>query len=181
LSPLKKARYFPKKPFFLFPRLPHRMIVLSPSPGKAPFGALTRPFGGRGLVAGVLRLGALDKGHRVGFEARGGSEPVGVVSSFSSIRPPTGLATPSCLETYAVAFIEGTEPKDTCDQPLPPNGLVSASNGPLPGEGEKDDHSVGKAGEQKKGFFGKVAGFFKGDKSPPPAPAKPKGDGQPPQ
>ena len=30
-------------------------------------------------------------------------------------------------------------------------------------------------------IFGKVAGFFKGDKTPPPAPAKPKGEGQPPQ
>jgi len=106
--------------------------------------------------------------------------PAGV-SSVQLDKATNRLATPSCLETYAVAFIEGTEPKDTCDQPLPPNTLASAPNGALPGEGEKDDHSVGKPGEQKKGFFGKVAGFFKGDKSPPPAPAKPKGDGQPPQ
>ena len=110
--------------------------------------------------------------------------PVGV-SSIQLDKATNRLATPNCLETYAAAFIEGTEPKDTCDQPLPANALM-APNGVLPEEGgkddhSKDDHSLDKPGDQKKGFFGKVAGFFKGDKSPPPPPAKPKGDGQPPQ
>jgi len=106
--------------------------------------------------------------------------PAGV-SSVQLDKATSRLATPNCLETYAAAFIEGTEPKDTCDQPLPPNLLSGAPNGVLPGDGGKDDHSGDKLGEPKKGFFGKVAGFFKGDKSPPPSPAQPKGEGQPPQ
>jgi penicillin-binding protein 1B len=106
--------------------------------------------------------------------------PAGV-SSVQLDKATSRLATPNCLETYAAAFIEGTEPKDTCDQPLPPNLLSGTPNGALPGEGGKDDHSGEKPGEPKKGFFGKVAGFFKGDKSPPPSPAQPKGEGQPPQ
>jgi penicillin-binding protein 1B len=112
--------------------------------------------------------------------AQGFGMPAGV-SSIQLDKATNRLATPNCLETYTASFIEGTEPKDTCDQPLPANVLVGAPNGALPGEGEKDDHSLEKPGDQKKGFFGKVAGFFKGDKSPPPPPAKPKGEGQPPQ
>jgi penicillin-binding protein 1B len=103
------------------------------------------------------------------------------VSTVQLDKATNRLATPNCLETYAAAFIEGTEPKDTCDQPLPPGALTAGQNGALPGEGGKDDHSLENPGDPKKGFFGKVASFFKGDKTPPPAPAKPKGDGQPPQ
>jgi len=104
------------------------------------------------------------------------------VSSVQLDKATNRLATPNCPETYPAAFIEGTEPKDTCDQPLPPALVGTTPNGALPGEGEKGDHSLGKPGDgDKKGFLGKVADFFKGDKTPPPAPAKPKGDGQPPQ
>ena len=104
------------------------------------------------------------------------------VSSIQLDKATNRLATPNCLETYSAAFLEGTEPKDTCDQPLPPGALVATPIGALPGEGGKADHSLEKPGDaQKKGFFGKVAGFFKGDKTPPPASNPPKGDGQPPQ
>jgi hypothetical protein len=104
------------------------------------------------------------------------------VSSVQLDKATNRLATPNCLETYAAAFIEGTEPKDTCDQPLPPGAFATGPNGALPGEGEKADHSLEKPVDgQKTGFFGKVAGFFKGDKTPPPASNPPKGDGQPPQ
>jgi len=103
------------------------------------------------------------------------------VSSVQLDKATSRLATPNCLETYAAAFIEGTEPKDTCDQPLPPGAFAAGPNGVLPGEGGKDDHSGEKLGDPKKGFFGKVASFFKGDKTPPPPPTKPTGEGQPPQ
>ena len=98
------------------------------------------------------------------------------VSTVQLDKASNRLATPNCLETYTAAFIEGTEPKDTCDQPLPATALVGSPNGGLPGEGGKVDHSG-----EKKGLFGKVADFFKGEKAPASAPAAPKGDGQPPQ
>jgi len=96
------------------------------------------------------------------------------------------VATPSCLETYTAAFIEGTEPKDTCDQPAQSPGFFSRVFGTnavkaLPPGGEMADHAAEKPGDAKNGFLGKVADFFKGDKKPPPAPAKPKGADQPPQ
>src|SRR5258706_9275985 len=103
------------------------------------------------------------------------------VSSVQLDKATSRLATPNCLETYAAAFIEGTEPKDTCDQPLPPGAFAAGPNGVLPGEGGKDDHSGEKLGDPKKRFFGKVASFFKGDKTPPPPPTKPTVEGQPPQ
>ncbi len=104
------------------------------------------------------------------------------VSSVQLDKATNRLATPSCLETYSAAFLEGTEPKDTCDQPLPPNLFGTNPAGVLPGEGEKGDHSLEKPGDtQKKGFLGKVADFFKGDKTPPPPSNPPKGEGQPPQ
>jgi penicillin-binding protein 1B len=84
------------------------------------------------------------------------------------------LATPSCPETYTAAFVNGTEPRETCDQssavggffshliglggdkalPPPPAG-TQAANGQAPAEGDK----------KKKGFFGKIVGIFKDDKS----------------
>ncbi len=99
------------------------------------------------------------------------------VASVQLDKASNRLATPNCLETYSAAFLEGTEPKDTCDQPLPATLPIGA----LPGEGEKGDHASEKLGDGKKGFLGKVAGFFKGDKTPPPTSNPPKGDGQPPQ
>ena len=97
------------------------------------------------------------------------------------------LATPSCPDTYTIAFVAGTEPHDTCDQtrgvqgffsrifggnsekPLPPpavNGSPQAAGGV---QSEQD------AAKKKRGFFGKIADAFKGDSSshdkntPPPS------------
>ena len=105
------------------------------------------------------------------------------------------LATPSCPDTYTIAFVAGTEPHDTCDQsgvqgffsrifgtnsekPLPPpgtNGNQQATGGV---QSEQD------AAKKKKGFFGKIADVFKGDsgshdKNTPP-PSKPTEGGTPP-
>ncbi|HLH06953.1 MAG TPA: PBP1A family penicillin-binding protein [Terriglobales bacterium] len=103
------------------------------------------------------------------------------------------LATPSCPETYTVAFIAGTEPKDTCDQtpgehqgvlgkifgwmnpkapteapatnakqpihppqPTQPATSTTVQNAPPPAPPKQEK-------EKKKGFFGKLAGVFKGD------------------
>jgi penicillin-binding protein 1B len=95
------------------------------------------------------------------------------------------LATPACPETYTAAFIAGTEPRETCDQsssiggffshliglgdkalPPPPQGAEAPANGQQGAEAEK----------KKKGFFGKIVGIFKDDKSSP-QPSKPPDSG----
>ncbi|MGO9543006.1 MAG: penicillin-binding protein 1A [Terriglobales bacterium] len=85
------------------------------------------------------------------------------------------LATPACPDNYTIAFVAGTEPRDTCDQtgggvqgffsrlfggnsvkPLPPpdpNGNPQAAAGVQSQE----------EAQKKKGFFGKIVGVFKGD------------------
>ena len=100
------------------------------------------------------------------------------------------LATPSCPETYTVAFIAGTEPRDTCDQnpgehqgvlgkifgwmnPKSPTESVPANQNqpghpvlPPPQNGATVQAAAPPAPpkqEKKKGFFGKLAGVFKGD------------------
>jgi penicillin-binding protein 1B len=105
------------------------------------------------------------------------------------------LATPSCPETYTIAFVAGTEPHDTCDQgtgikgffsrifggntekPLPPpttNGNPQTPNGVQSGGQGQGDQT------KKKGFLGRIAGVFKGDNgghdkntSPPSNPQNP--------
>ena len=54
------------------------------------------------------------------------------------------LATPSCPETYSVAFIAGTEPSETCDQ-----------------------------GTGMRGFFSRVFGLGGEKALPPPPPGSP--------
>jgi penicillin-binding protein 1B len=113
------------------------------------------------------------------------SQPQGVVD-VQLDKVTNRLATPSCPETYTIAFVAGTEPRDTCDQgsgvkgffsrifggnsekPLPPpttNGNTQAAGG-VQSQGEP---------AKKRGFFGKIADAFKGDghdKNTPP-PSKP--------
>jgi penicillin-binding protein 1B len=98
------------------------------------------------------------------------------------------LATPACPETYTAAFVAGTEPRETCDQtssiggffshliglgdkalPPPPPGTQAAANG-QPNPTNPD------AEKKKKGFFGKIVGIFKDDKSSP-QPSKPPDSG----
>src|SRR5437588_1241856 len=122
-------------------------------------------------------------------------------SRYSDVKPfsqPTGvvdvqldkltnlLANASCPETYTAAFIAGTEPNQTCDQGTGVGGFFSRMLGiggdkaaappgvvPLPGAATEDP-------QKKKGFFGKIVGIFKDDKSsnnppsnPQPPPPKP--------
>jgi len=88
------------------------------------------------------------------------------------------LATPSCPDDYTIAFVAGTEPHDTCDQTqaqgffsrlfgaspetaLPP----PTTNGPTAGNSQS---AAGVKSLQephkKKGFFGKIADAFRGDR-----------------
>jgi penicillin-binding protein 1B len=105
------------------------------------------------------------------------------------------LATPSCPETYTAAFIAGTEPNETCDQPTGVKGFFSRMFGlggdkalppPAPpgtpsDSSTKDANATGPDGKKKKGFFGKIAGIFKDDKPSNPSPNPPPQTGNAPQ
>ena len=113
------------------------------------------------------------------------SQPEGVVD-VQLDKVTNRLATPSCPDTYTIAFIAGTEPHDTCDQSggvkgffsrifggnseraLPPS--AASGNPQVAGSGQSEDEA-----KKKKSFFGKIAGVFKGDggshdkNTPPPS------------
>jgi penicillin-binding protein 1B len=105
------------------------------------------------------------------------------------------LATPACPETYTAAFIAGTEPSQTCDQPTGVKGFFSRMLGmggekPLPpppqngvqaGAATQDANATDPDGKKKKGFFGKIAGIFKDDKPSNPPPNTPAQTGTAPQ
>src|SRR5579864_1979804 len=116
------------------------------------------------------------------------AQPAGVVD-VQLDKSTNLLATPSCPETYTAAFIAGTEPNQTCDQPTGVKGFFSRmfglggekalppppQNGAQPGVSQ-DANATEQDGKKKKGLFGKIAGIFKDDKpSNPPAnpPAQP--------
>jgi len=107
------------------------------------------------------------------------------------------LATPSCPDTYTIAFVAGTEPHDTCDQSGVIQGFFSRIFGgnsekalPPTADGGNPQTAGGVQGDgdptkKKKGFFGKIADAFKGDggshdKNTPP-PSKPEDNGTKPQ
>ncbi len=83
------------------------------------------------------------------------------------------LATPSCPDTYTIAFVAGTEPHDTCDQNGATQGFFSRifggnSEKALPPPGGNPEAAGGVQGEgdaakKKRSFFGKIADAFKGD------------------
>jgi len=120
------------------------------------------------------------------------SQPQGVVD-VQLDKATNRLATPSCPETYTIAFIAGTEPHDTCDQESGAQGFFSrifggTSEKPLPPPGNQQANSGvqadADAAKKKRGFFGKIADAFKGDSSHDkntPAPSKPADDGREPQ
>jgi penicillin-binding protein 1B len=99
------------------------------------------------------------------------------------------LATPACPETYTAAFVAGTEPVQTCDQGNGIKGFFSRMLGiggdkalPPPQAGNPQHNPQNGANPQaageeqkKKGFFGKIVGIFKDDKSSNP-PAAPQGN-----
>jgi penicillin-binding protein 1B len=118
------------------------------------------------------------------------SQPSGVVD-VQLDKITNRLATPACPDDYVSAFVAGTEPRETCDQ----QGGVTGFFSRIFGGGQKvlsppTQAATGLGGQpiqeiktedstKKKGFFGKIAGIFKDDKSsPPPAPAKPPDAGQ---
>jgi penicillin-binding protein 1B len=98
------------------------------------------------------------------------------------------LATPACPETYTAAFVAGTEPRETCDQTSSIGGFFSHLIGlgdkalppPPPGtqaaNGQATPQTNPDAEKKKKGFFGKIVGIFKDDKSSP-QPSKPPDSG----
>jgi len=107
------------------------------------------------------------------------------------------LATPSCPDTYTIAFVAGTEPRDTCDQSSEKQGFFSRlfggkSETPLPPpttNGNAQPASGVQTEEEakkKKSFFGKIAGVFKGDSGAgksdknAAAPSKPANSSSPP-
>jgi penicillin-binding protein 1B len=111
------------------------------------------------------------------------------------------LATPACPDDYTIAFVAGTEPRDTCDQAAGAQGFFSrifggnsekalpppTTNGSVNGNPEQASGVQSEDGEKKKkGFFGKIVGAFKGDNGnkndkSPPAPSKSGDSGSPPQ
>jgi penicillin-binding protein 1B len=111
------------------------------------------------------------------------SQPTGVVD-VQLDKATNRLATPTCPNDYTAAFIAGTEPRETCDQQ---NGVAGFFSRVFGGGGEKalpppngangQDAQNGDP-QKKKGFFGKIAGIFKDDKSAAPLP-KPPDNGQP--
>jgi len=104
------------------------------------------------------------------------SQPSGVVD-VQLDKGTNRLATPACPETYTVAFVAGTEPHETCDQTSGVGGFFSRILGlgekPLPpppqgaqgNQASTDSQNGQDAEKKKKGFFGKIVGIFKDDKS----------------
>jgi len=103
------------------------------------------------------------------------NQPEGVVD-VDLDKATNRLATPSCPDTYNIAFVAGTEPRDTCDQNSGAQGFFSrifggksetalpppTTNGNLqPANGVDNDQ--GSETKKKKSFFGKIADVFKGD------------------
>lgn len=115
-------------------------------------------------------------------DMKGFAQPSGVVQ-VELDKVTNQLATPSCPETYTAEFIAGTEPRQTCDQALNDHrGILSkifvgnqqtvlpppTTNGPVNNMPPAQTTAATQQQQQtqdkkKKGFFGKIAGFFKGD------------------
>ncbi len=118
-------------------------------------------------------------------------QPAGVVDVRLD-KATNRLATAACPETYTVAFIAGTEPKDTCDQPMgehrgiltrifgspapAPPPVIGAPNGavrpPGPAPVANSEPAASDPQQKKKGLFGKIVGIFKADKPSSPSPQK---------
>ena len=122
-------------------------------------------------------------------DVRSFNQPSGVVD-VQLDKTTNRLATPSCPDTYTAAFVAGTEPNETCDQMEGIKGFFSRVLGlgnqtpapPAPNQANSGTNTPpqGTDTQKKKGFFGKIAGIFKDDKTSNP-PAKPAGDANPPQ
>ena len=107
------------------------------------------------------------------------SQPQGVVD-VELDKATNRLATSNCPDDYVSAFVAGTEPRETCDQQAGVAGFFSRLLGgdkpitpPSPATNGQDSQDPKK----KKGFFGRIAGVFKDDKSAAPV-SKPADSGQ---
>ena len=81
------------------------------------------------------------------------------------------LATPSCTDDYTSAFVAGTEPRDTCETQQGIKGFFTKMFGgdkPVMPAQTAQDANANADPKKKKGFFGKIAGIFKDDKSSTP-------------
>ncbi len=99
------------------------------------------------------------------------------------------LATPTCPDDYVSAFVAGTEPRETCDAQEGMKGFFSkifgGGNKTMPSSGPaqvsiQEDPNNPQDPKKKKGFFGKIAGIFKDDKTTAPAPKPPDSGETPP-
>jgi penicillin-binding protein 1B len=107
------------------------------------------------------------------------AQPTGVVD-VQLDKVTNRLATPKCPDDYVSAFVAGTEPRDTCDLQNGMAGFFSrilGSDKPLtpptqPVSAQDTQDPKNQDPKKKKGFFGKIAGVFKDDKTstPPPTP-----------
>jgi penicillin-binding protein 1B len=112
------------------------------------------------------------------------TQPTGVVN-VQLDKATNRLATSTCPDDYTSAFIAGTEPRETCDQQNAVTGFFSRFFGGAPkvlppptSANTQEPPSANQPAtdpQKKKGFFGKLAGIFKDDKSstPPPKPQTP--------
>jgi len=113
------------------------------------------------------------------------SQPSGVVD-VQLDKATNRLATPSCTDDYVSAFVAGTEPSDTCDAESGMKGILSRffGNKPVMPQAQvvngQDPNAAPEDAKKKKGFFGKLAGIFKDDKSSTPATKPPDGGQTPP-
>ena len=114
------------------------------------------------------------------------SQPSGVVD-VQLDKATNRLATPTCTDDYVSAFVAGTEPTETCDQQAGMKGffsrLFSGDKPTMPKEAAQNTQDPNNPDQKaqdpkkKKGFFGKLAGIFKDDKSSAPV-SKPPDSGQ---
>jgi penicillin-binding protein 1B len=100
------------------------------------------------------------------------SQPSGVVD-VQLDKATNRLATPTCPDDYVSAFVAGTEPRDTCETQAGMKGFFSRMFGSekpvMPVQASSGGQNPGMVPDpKKKGFFGKLAGIFKGDKSSAP-------------
>jgi penicillin-binding protein 1B len=106
-------------------------------------------------------------------DMRSFNQPSGVVD-VQLDKATNRLATPSCPETYTATFVAGTEPRETCDQSTGVGGffshLLGLGDKPLPpppagAQAASENQTGSDADKKKKGFFGKIVGIFKEDKT----------------
>ena len=107
--------------------------------------------------------------------------PQGVVE-LTLDRATNQIATPACPDDYTTAFIDGTQPTQTCEQPhgnvfqrifgiepkttpTPPASNTGISGNPAPTSGQPStraaDPGPQPTPEKKKGFWGKIFGGSK--------------------